>query len=319
MATTSDAGMLTRERLMRYRAAGGDAKDIIEITDPIEAQRLSRLKSANVCWSWPAATLQPRKLAAHIMRRNLEDNVSLYTHTTVQRVKQAESTSLPWEVCTDRGNITCTSVVHATNAYAQSCETFFQDVVHAYPHICNRISPPSSFSGDNSLQNSYGVILPNDAYFSINPRSNSDHEILIGGECHAQKALKHRIDRAEPEVRADDSIQNVKAVDDEVRKFLEEEFVGWSSDTVPSALSSWSGIIGLTNDEVPLVGEIPGRPGQWACVGFNGHGMALIWEVVPGLVQLMQGQSWGETSLPEAFRLSSERANKLRKQAPREI
>lgn len=39
--------------------------------------------------------------------------------------------------------------------------------------------------------------------------------------------------------------------------------------------TEWTGIICNTPDEHPLVGSVPGRPGQLMAAGFNGHGMAL--------------------------------------------
>jgi glycine/D-amino acid oxidase-like deaminating enzyme len=34
----------------------------------------------------------------------------------------------------------------------------------------------------------------------------------------------------------------------------------------------WTGIMGLTPDEMPYVGEVPGQPGQYIAAGFCGHG-----------------------------------------------
>jgi glycine/D-amino acid oxidase-like deaminating enzyme len=37
----------------------------------------------------------------------------------------------------------------------------------------------------------------------------------------------------------------------------------------------WAGTMGMTDDGLPLVGELPDLPGVFYCVGFNGHGMGL--------------------------------------------
>ncbi|HEY3051598.1 MAG TPA: FAD-dependent oxidoreductase [Gaiellaceae bacterium] len=34
----------------------------------------------------------------------------------------------------------------------------------------------------------------------------------------------------------------------------------------------WSGIFGSTEDQLPLVGEVPGRQGVWVSAGYSGHG-----------------------------------------------
>ena len=37
-------------------------------------------------------------------------------------------------------------------------------------------------------------------------------------------------------------------------------------------VAEWTGIMGVTVDGGPLIGEVPGRTGLWVCAGFNGHG-----------------------------------------------
>ena len=37
-------------------------------------------------------------------------------------------------------------------------------------------------------------------------------------------------------------------------------------------LMEWTGIMGYTQDQQPIVGEAPGQEGLWICAGFNGHG-----------------------------------------------
>jgi hypothetical protein len=40
-------------------------------------------------------------------------------------------------------------------------------------------------------------------------------------------------------------------------------------------------------------------------------GMARIFTAAPGLVQLMNGEKWSETGLPEVYQLTKERMEKL--------
>ena len=37
-------------------------------------------------------------------------------------------------------------------------------------------------------------------------------------------------------------------------------------------IHAWNGIVGLTTDEVPFLGPVDDKPGQFVCGGFNGHG-----------------------------------------------
>lgn len=74
---------------------------------------------------------------------------------------------------------------------------------------------------------------------------------------------------------------------------------------------AWTGIIAATPDLVPFVGELPGKPGQYAAVGFNGHGMARIALCAPTLVGYMDSGEW-EGIMPECFRITQERMARLR-------
>lgn len=81
-------------------------------------------------------------------------------------------------------------------------------------------------SGSKALQNSYGVLLPNNAIFSINPRSTSDGVILFGGQNPGYKDLYKYI-AEDPVRRTDDSLSNFEPVTAEVRSFAENNFEGW--------------------------------------------------------------------------------------------
>jgi glycine/D-amino acid oxidase-like deaminating enzyme len=34
----------------------------------------------------------------------------------------------------------------------------------------------------------------------------------------------------------------------------------------------WAGVVGFTDDQLPFVGEVPGRPGLYVAGGYSGHG-----------------------------------------------
>jgi len=44
---------------------------------------------------------------------------------------------------------------------------------------------------------------------------------------------------------------------------------------MPQVTHRWAGIFGLTQDLLPLVGAVPGRPGTWVAAGYSGHGNVL--------------------------------------------
>jgi gamma-glutamylputrescine oxidase len=43
----------------------------------------------------------------------------------------------------------------------------------------------------------------------------------------------------------------------------------------PAIAQRWSGIFGVTEDDLPLVGPVPGREGVWVAAGYSGHGNVL--------------------------------------------
>jgi gamma-glutamylputrescine oxidase len=45
--------------------------------------------------------------------------------------------------------------------------------------------------------------------------------------------------------------------------------------TDPAITHRWSGIFGMSSDELPLVGAVPGRAGVWVSRGYSGHGNVL--------------------------------------------
>ena len=44
---------------------------------------------------------------------------------------------------------------------------------------------------------------------------------------------------------------------------------------VPPITHRWAGLMGFSRDYLPLVGELPARPGVWVSIGYSGHGNVL--------------------------------------------
>ncbi|KAF1960078.1 hypothetical protein CC80DRAFT_544541 [Byssothecium circinans] len=175
--------------------------------------------------------------------------------------------------------------------------------------------PPRAFSGSNSFKNSYGVLLPDGGLFSINPRYTADGILMFGGSNPGQKLLDQWVG-AHPENCINDGLSRVKIVTEGVREFVEENFEGWKDAEFGPGEAfdyGWSGIIALSSDGVPYVGELPGKPGQWICAGHHGHGMARIFTATPGLVRLMNDEPWSATGLPEVYQMTPERLDRLQK------
>ncbi|KAF2018078.1 DAO-domain-containing protein [Aaosphaeria arxii CBS 175.79] len=302
---------IARDVFDRLRKAGGKV-DHIKVTDnPEEAALITRIKGAKACYAWLASTLQPWKLTAHVMRSNIEKGANLQTYTCARKVTNGENGQ--WIIHTDRGDVACNRVVHATNAYSAAIEPSLRGLITPKPHMCNKVVPPRAWSGTNALQNSYAVLLPDGGLFSINPRSVGDGAIMFGGSNPGQKELDAWVEN-HPENCTNDGLARIEYVTKHVRDLVEQEFPGWRDAEFGPGEGfdySWSGIIGLSADGVPFVGELPGKPGQWVCAGHHGHGMARIFTAAPGLVKLINGQSWSETGLPDVYQLTEQRIKRI--------
>ncbi|KAI4629215.1 uncharacterized protein J4E87_003477 [Alternaria ethzedia] len=312
-----EVAKIAKEIFERYAEAGGKVDHIQVTHDPVEAAQKSRIRSAKACYAWQTSTLQPWKLTAHIMRDNISKGANLQTRTTARSISDGNG-SRKWVVHTERGDIACDTVVHATNAYSAALEPSLRGIITPKPHMCNRVVPPQAFSGSKAISNSYGVLLPDGALFSINPRSSSDGNIMFGGSNPGQKELDAWVEK-NPENCINDGLANLEGVTKHVRKLAASEFEGWKdAPTGPGEgfEYSWSGIIGLSADGVPFVGELPGKPGQYICAGHHGHGMARIFTAAPGLVKLMNGEDWGATGLPDVYQVTAERLEKLTSMNP---
>ncbi|KAK0459782.1 DAO-domain-containing protein [Desarmillaria tabescens] len=297
----------------RYRAAGGNVDHVEHITDRTEATKRSRINHAVSVFSWDAASLYPWKLVDYIITTCLSKGLNLQTWTPVNSVSLSDD-SRNWVVATERGSIVTPTVVHATNAYASALLPEFENIIKPTPHMCNKVIPPRSWSGTKALQNTYGVLCPGDALYSINPRPTSDGIILFGGSNPGQHALLKYIEE-HPDERTNDGLTNFEPITKAVDDFIQSEFSDWGPASAPGeGLDyAWSGIIGYSADGLPYVGPIPGKPGQWICAGHNGHGMTRIFTAAPGLVKLIQGGTWADTGLPECFELTPERLNRVSK------
>jgi hypothetical protein len=66
--------------------------------------------------------------------------------------------------------------------------------------------------------------------------------------------------------------------------------------------------MGYTSDDLPHVGNIPGKPGQLVIAGFNGHGMPQIFLSAKGVAKMiLKGAEFEETGIPRIFKTTQKR------------
>jgi glycine/D-amino acid oxidase-like deaminating enzyme len=86
-----------------------------------------------------------------------------------------------------------------------------------------------------------------------------------------QKKLDRQVEE-NPEHWINDSLTNLESVTKEVRALVETAIEGWKEAEFGPAegfQDNWSGIIALSVDGVPFMGELPGKSGQWICAGYH--------------------------------------------------
>ncbi|ETS85354.1 hypothetical protein PFICI_03379 [Pestalotiopsis fici W106-1] len=183
---------------------------------------------SKACYAWPAATLNPWKLAAHVMRESLKRGVNLQTRTEVSRV------------------------VHATNAYIAALEPSLRGIISPCPHICNKVQPPVTLTEPTALKHSYGVVLPEGGLYTINPQIPTKGPLLFGGSNPGQAEFGNWI-RDHPERSVNDSLRSFSSVSAALEEFTNSQMLGWqASGKVEGGhyQQGWSGIIALVSDHI---------------------------------------------------------------------
>ncbi|CAH0034758.1 unnamed protein product, partial [Clonostachys rhizophaga] len=316
--TPSYAAFLA-EILESYRAAGGDDSHI-KFYEAEEARELTRVPGAVCAYEWPAGSNHPGKLCQWILSDVIKKGARLWTHCPATKVTAHDgqgSSKLRWDVHTPRGTISTETVVHCTNAYAGYLLPHLADFVIPQRSQVHAFVPTQAFSGADVAKRSISLRYGLHNFFSFNPLHNGT--IIIGGT-GVRNAEDFNPDVLKRWTTFDDSGYEAALAANSTREFLDLSSAG--SPARPALRRgegldhAWTGILGMTPDSVPFIGQLEGLDGQWICAGFNGHGMARIFTCAPGLVKLMAGEPWEATGLPKCFQFTHERINKFKKPKP---
>jgi glycine/D-amino acid oxidase-like deaminating enzyme len=116
-------------------------------------------------------------------------------------------------------------------------------------------------------------------------RQRADGRVLVGG--YRNLALEQEV-----------------GYDERPTDFLQRHLEGHLRDlgVEEPVTHRWAGAMGFTDDELPLVGEVPGMPGVYVCGGYTGHGWAFAFQVAKLLAEhLLGGPSPPGWLSPERF------------------
>jgi glycine/D-amino acid oxidase-like deaminating enzyme len=191
--------------------------------------------------------------------------VQLHTSCAVHSINR-EDASQPWTLCTSKGKLLSSTVIHATNGYASALLPEITDKLVPCKGHAAAIVPPKEYHG-SPLQTSFGFHWGEDFDDLIQRQRGAKH-LVYGG-----RDLSAGCNPAIGIGDSDDSFvypQHVKSL----QQFPAETFKDWTrtGDRSPEA-QVWSGIMGFVVDDLPYVGAIPRKPGQFICAGYNGSGM----------------------------------------------
>jgi len=309
---TEEFAAYEAESLQAYKAAGGNTSHV-QCFEGEDARIRTKVRSALAAYEWPAGSIHPAKLAQWLMSEVISKGVRLWTHCPALDICKHESpvSTSRWDVRTSRGIVAAESIVHCTNAYASHLIPELSRFVTPNRAQAHSFIPPRCLSGDGALARTMSLRYSLRHFFSFIQRQG-DGTVVFGvsrENPNWSEATRRSI------LTFDDTAYN-----EEVARTAKQTFETLFPPPKTSkarhgegADHYWSGIIAMTPDSVPLVGQIEGKEGQWICAGFNGHGMARIWTCAPGLVKLMRGDSWTATGLPECFQYSQDRLSRAAK------
>lgn len=179
-----------------------------------------------------------------------------------------------WDVYTSRGIVSTEKVINCMNAYAAlllPCLESFTTPNRAQAHS---LIPTSYFVGMNILKNTLSLRYSLHHFYSLIQRQQ-DGTLILGVSRFNPTLNQETIDG---QISTDDTKYNEEIAQDALRSFgkifpdSNRDFGLGSAIHGEGLDHAWTGIIAMTVDSVPFVGEVEGLEGQFVCAGFNGHG-----------------------------------------------
>ena len=260
--------------------------------------QVSGVKGCVGCFTFTAAHLWPYKLFMHLLARAVSCGLNLQTHTPILSISPSSQRPKKWSAITPRGTITASKIIFATNGYTAGLLQEYTTKIVPSKGICCRIVP-SPTSTHPSLTNTYGLRLPNGGFDYL--ISRNDGSIIVGG---ARSTFF--FDHENWYNKTDDSTL-IKPAEKYFDNYMQRNFIGWE-ESGARVDQIWTGIMGYTSDQLPSVGEVPGREGCFIAAGFVGHGMPVIWLTMKGIAEMVSsGKKFEEVRIPRICKTTKER------------
>lgn len=198
---------------------------------------------------YPAGGMvNPTRLVYGLATAAQRRGAAIVARTPVSSVNAGANGS-DFTVTTDRGEIRAGQVVFACNTALTTFATQFRDVITPVRgQVLSTQALPTVFRVGLGVD--FGTV-----YW----RQAPDGAIVIGGYRNLD-----RITETTTEENLNADIQQALA------DFLPETFPNFPKISIRRR---WAGIMDYPSDGQPMIGPIPGSPGQWVIAGFGGHGL----------------------------------------------
>lgn len=210
--------------------------------------------------TYPACSLWPYKLVTALIERCLQHGMFLYSHTPALDI--TPSSNRKWKIKTSKGYVHCDRIIHATNGYATFLVPELSEKLVPLRGHAAAIDPSPNYS-ETPLDHSYAFHWGDDFDYLIQRPSDGRPLIYGGGDTAHPEGYTNGVGNY------DDS-KICPIIANNLAECIPSTFIGWNKD--PDYRCVWTGIMGLTEDELPFVGELPQKPGQFIAAGYNGHG-----------------------------------------------
>ncbi|KAJ4403434.1 hypothetical protein N0V82_010653 [Gnomoniopsis sp. IMI 355080] len=291
-----------------------DRKDHNRLLDVPELEKDWGLINVVGGYAQKAGALWPYRMCTEIyadLLKKYGDRLAIETYTPAIAVDDDPSSSTHrYTVTTPRGSIKANRVVYCTNGFTGHLLPLLRGKIHPCRGHMTTQAVPDHFPSQGAYR-SWSLMQPQ----RLDPKTGNYHFGLYYLQQNAKtKDLFVGVENQTLDefLCGDDSFVSEASMND-LPNFLPRLFKAVSGEgEKPKLKAIWSGVMGLTSDGLPLVGQLPssatGREAaqEWIAAGFQGYGMDKCWLTGEALVAMMAGRdvsSW----FPSAYVVSEER------------
>jgi glycine/D-amino acid oxidase-like deaminating enzyme len=268
------------------------SKGVRVVEDASALEALNLVGAVGALVQTTAASLSPYKLVTKLWQDLLDKHegtvrLNLQTTTPVTSLSYNEAIR-SYLITTDRGNVSASHVILATNGYTSHLLPQFSSLITPrQAQMSAQLPPKDSPFSKQLIPQSYGFLgIPGmdremSDYLVQQPllekgTAGAGGELMYGGGRQAARGngvLVSDDSYVDPEVE-----QYLRRLPERLNLRSSSPSDGTTPTNAPSPiqlelLASWTGIIGSSVDGYPWVGGVPEHPGLFLAGGYSGHGM----------------------------------------------